>query len=128
MNSGNFYDSKRQPSVAPREAIALNASLHKAGLNTQAGKALRKGLSKNAKRKLERYGILPKRKQVDVIGLPLWNQDEKPLEGTSPQWAVACQLRGRGLEKIRQAHICAGSASMERIFEGRIPKKLLRND
>jgi len=97
-----------------------------AGLNTQAGKAHKKGLSKNAKRKLNRYGILPKGKKVDAVELPLWSQDEKPLEGTRPQWAVACQLRGRDLERIRQYHIQGSSGGMERVFEGIIPGELLK--
>jgi hypothetical protein len=105
---------------------AMSKSTYPDGLNTQAGKAQQKGLSKNAKRQLQRYGIPSKREGVDAIGLPLWSQDEKLLEGTPSQWAVACQLRGRDLERIRQSHIHAGSSNMERIFEGVIPRDLLK--
>ena len=106
----------------------MSKSTYRVGLNTQAGKAQQKGLSKNARRKFERYGIPPKRKKIDAIELPLWNQDEKLLEGTSPQWAVACQLRGRDLKRIRQSHIHVGSGRMERVFEGIIPLELLKKD
>ena len=108
-----------------RGGRAMSGKTDTAGLNTRAGKAQQKGLSKNAKRQFRRYGK-PLPESFKEVLPSLWDRDEDTLVGTKPQYAVASQLGSRNMEMERQRHIrgSRGSAGMEKIFEGNIPKEL----